>query len=224
MLHPTLARLVRRRILNMASVTDQKLPVTPAQAVSWFPREELSVTISYIVLGSLWIVLSDDAVDKLFHQPFGTALLQTIKGLNFIFTTGLLLYFVLRRTHHRRRKAEEVSRLAQERFELAARAATDAIWDWDLRTNVIWWSDGFQKLFGTDDAGSPSAVDSWKARLHPEDRERVAAGLHRVVDSGGEAWAAEYRFCRKDGSHAFVQDRGFVLRDAAGQALRMVGA
>jgi PAS domain-containing protein len=51
----------------------------------------------------------------------------------------------------------------------------------------------------------------------------VVASIHHAIDAGAESWSAEYRFQRKDGSYASVQDRGFILRDVAGKAVRMVG-
>ena len=47
-----------------------------------------------------------------------------------------------------RKQAEVALRQSQERFELVTRATSDAIWDWNLETNYIWWNEGFQKLFG----------------------------------------------------------------------------
>ena len=47
--------------------------------------------------------------------------------------------------------------------------------------------------------------------------------IHDAIATRTEAWSSEYRFRRKDGSHAIVQDRGYILRDPAGHATRMVG-
>ena len=48
--------------------------------------------------------------------------------------------------------------------------------------------------------------------------------MRRLIDSGGESWSDEYRFRRRDGSYAEVLDRGHVIRDSAGKAVRMIGA
>src|SRR5262245_34545835 len=112
------------------------------------PLAELGAIVIYVVFASAWQVFSDDFLDLLMGDPIDTLPLKVLRGLNFILTTGLVLYFVLRRSYNRRRLAEEASRLNRERFEAVARAATDVIWDWNLATNAIWWSDGFQKVFG----------------------------------------------------------------------------
>ena len=64
----------------------------------------------------------------------------------------------------------------------------------------------------------------WFERLHPEDRERVEHSLQAAIAGGGETWSAEYRFLCGDGQYAYVLDRGYVMRDNSGRAVRMIGA
>lgn len=123
-----------------------------------------------------------------------------------------------------RKQAEELVHLSNERFQTMARATNDAVWDWDLVTNALWWNDGFQTLFGYAAVEIEPDVSSWITRLHPEDLARVEAGIHQAIESGENRWSDEYRFRRQDGSYAEVFDRGFILRDARGQAVRMIGA
>src|SRR5208283_3687970 len=96
------------------------------------PFEEIGITGCYILIAGLWCVFSDDIFDWLLGAPLNSPALQTLKGINFVTTTGLLLYLVLRRSARNRRLAEEASRLSQERFESVALATTEAIWDWNL--------------------------------------------------------------------------------------------
>ncbi|CAA9484983.1 MAG: hypothetical protein AVDCRST_MAG39-272 [uncultured Sphingomonadaceae bacterium] len=122
------------------------------------------------------------------------------------------------------KRAEAALRETEERYRLAARATNDAIWDWNLRTDRVRWNEAVCALFGyaPGDVGPSGAW--WKDNIHPDDRERVAAGIHQVIDGDAENWTYEYRFRRADGSFADVLDRGTVLRDADGRALRMVSA
>src|SRR6185369_16138107 len=66
--------------------------------------------------------------------------------------------------------------------------------------------------------------DWWTERIHPEDRDRVCAGVWRALDSYGPHWEDEYRFRRSDGRFADVMDRGVIVRDAGGHPVRMVGS
>ncbi|HSE26647.1 MAG TPA: PAS domain S-box protein [Gemmatimonadales bacterium] len=113
---------------------------------------------------------------------------------------------------------------SEERFALAARASDDAIYDWDIRSDRIWWSDSFAELFGHVPASFGPCNDSWERLLHPADRPRVQAGLWEAIRGAGDSWTCEYRFRRADGSWAVVYDRGYILRDAEGAGIRMVGA
>ncbi len=135
----------------------------------------------------------------------------------------------LRDAHHalERRVAESEQRQAQtheseERYRLAGLATNDAIWDWRLADGHVVWNRALATLFGhTLDATS---AEWWLQHIHPDDRPRIDAGIHAVIDGSGTAWSDEYRFLRADGSYAHVFDRGTVLRDAQGRALRMIGA
>jgi PAS domain S-box-containing protein len=132
---------------------------------------------------------------------------------------GIAIWF---RNITQERAAREAVRISEERFRLLSRATTDAIWDTDLVTNSTWRSDGFEKLFGYD-AGDDGRGDQWGTRIHPEDRDRVIASAQQAIDGGSESWSDEYRYLRKDGTVAHVFDRGYIIRDGGGTAVRMIG-
>ncbi len=120
-------------------------------------------------------------------------------------------------------RAQQALRRSEERFRNVARATADAVWDWDLVAGGVWWSEGIQALFGHDPAALEPGLESWTSRVHPEDLEAAHRGIEAAIAGTGERWSAEYRFARADGGWATVLDRGFLIRDAAGRALRMVG-
>ena len=125
--------------------------------------------------------------------------------------------------HTERQQAQQALLRSEERFRNVARATTDAVWDWDLIEGTLWWNEGIQTLFGHLRAGLEPGIESWTTRIHPEDRVRAEGSLRAAVAGHGERWNAEYRFARADGSHALVLDRGFVMRDESGRAVRMLG-
>jgi PAS domain S-box-containing protein len=120
--------------------------------------------------------------------------------------------------------AERALREGLERFQIVARATNDAVWDWNLESDTVWWNEGFETLFGHRRADVEPGAASWTSRLHPDDRARVVRDIHAIIDGGAESWSDEYRFRRADGTYAHVFDRGYVLRDAHGRAVRMIGA
>ncbi|MBD64745.1 MAG: hypothetical protein CME62_06035 [Halobacteriovoraceae bacterium] len=123
-------------------------------------------------------------------------------------------------------KVEEEKRLVSEsRYEYATRATKDAIWDWNLQTNKVRWNKAIVTVFGYEDSAQDSDVQWWYEHIHPEDRERVVAGIHNVIDSkDGEHWEDQYRFLRADGTPAYIFDKGFVVRDEQSLPQRMIGA
>jgi two-component system, NarL family, sensor histidine kinase UhpB len=187
------------------------------------PLHELGLTLVYILVASVWCVYSDELFDDILHLPMHSPALETLKGINFVLATSVVLYLVLRRSFRIRRLAEEARRLSQQRFEAVALAATDAIWDLNLETGIIWGSDGMQKLFGYPPEEVSSKVDWWAERLHPDDKDRVLAAIQEAGQKGGRTWSGFYRFRRKDGTYASVIDRGFILHDHAGKPVRIVG-
>jgi two-component system sensor histidine kinase UhpB len=187
------------------------------------PLPEIALTLAYVAVASLWYVFSEVVLERWAAEPSDSPTNQAIKAVNFILVTSLVLYFVLRRTFRIRRQAQEALRLSYERFQAVALAATDAVWDWNLDTNVLWWSDGIQKLFGYGPDEISNQVEWWLDRLHPEDRERVTAVIRRVTDAGGRTWTGHYRFRRSNGAYAMVLDRGYIIQDAAGKPTRVVG-
>lgn len=121
-----------------------------------------------------------------------------------------------------RLRAEANLRETDERFQLLSKATTDAIWDWNIQSDTLWWNEGYQKLFGhnPDDALD---IPAWRARVHPEDLEAIETGIDQVLASGLDSWSGEYRFQRQNRSYAYVLDRGHVIYDANGKAIRMIG-
>jgi PAS domain S-box-containing protein len=120
-------------------------------------------------------------------------------------------------------RAYEAQHESEERFRLLSKATNDAIWDWDLATNTLWWNEGFETLFGFRRDEVEPTIDSWYNRVHPDEREPVIADVHRAIDGGAASWSGEYRFRRKDGTFAYVLDRGHVIRDAQGKPVRIIG-
>lgn len=122
-----------------------------------------------------------------------------------------------------RERAEEQLRRSEGRLQLVAQATSDAIWDWDPATDELAWGQGFATLFGYDLTAEQPTVASWSVRIHEEDRDRVLEGIHRALDGDTDTWVDSYRFLRADGTVAWVTDRGAILRDDEGRAVRMVG-
>ena len=120
------------------------------------------------------------------------------------------------------RENEQVLRQTEERLQLAARATNDALWDWELGPDVVWWNDAFATLFAR--SGEFPSLETLNALIHPDDRERVGRSLRQFLSSPSDVWTAEYRVRRADGNYAWVLDRGYAIRGEDGTARRMVSS
>jgi two-component system sensor histidine kinase UhpB len=113
---------------------------------------------------------------------------------------------------------------ANERFELAALATDDVLWDWNIQTNSIWWNNRFKEIFLYEDDEIGSDIKSWEKRIHPEDVDKTLKKIYRCIETGAKTWSDEYRFLKKDGTYATLFDRGYIVYDNYGKAMRMIGA
>lgn len=121
--------------------------------------------------------------------------------------------------------AEAVRELAEseERFALAVRGTNDGIWDWDLKTNEVYYAPRFKQLLGYSDAEMKNLFSEFEVRLHEEDREHVLAAL-KAHQEQQVPYDVEYRLKCKDGMYRWFRARGSALRDADGHPYRMAGS
>jgi len=122
-----------------------------------------------------------------------------------------------------RKATEQRLRESEARFQAAAQAIADVLWDWDLTADRLWWSESFETVFGYPVEELAPGPESWTSRIHPEDRVRVESGIRRAIAEKHPQWSDTYRFMHKDGRARYVEDRGRLILDEDGQAVRLVG-
>lgn len=133
---------------------------------------------------------------------------------------GLAVYF---RDVTERHDREMQLRESEARFRAVARATADVIWDWDLKSGLTWWSEGFQTVFGYAPEDIEATYESWVSRLHPEDLEAVWSDIEDAIANRQELWQGQYRFRHQNGSWLHIRDRGYLIFDANGEPSRFVG-
>lgn len=120
-------------------------------------------------------------------------------------------------------KAEKNLLESEDRYKLINRATNDAVWDWNLETDHVWWNEGVRTIFGYAEKDVENTAKWWYEHIHAEDRDSVVESIHEVIDGGGENWSREYRFMTNDGGFKYVFDRGFVIHKND-KPVRMLGA
>lgn len=177
-------------------------------------------------------VLLDSPADLVvLARPSWWTLRRAIAGLALLALVALavvawvvvLRQRVSRQTELIRRRLESEAAL-ERRLQYVMRSTNDIVWDWDLRAETVWRSDGAQSVLEYRPAGRDPYTDWWQARVPPEDRDRVSRGFASVIQGPTQQWSDEYRFRRDTGDYAWMFDRGYVIRDADGHAIRVIGA
>jgi PAS domain S-box-containing protein len=124
----------------------------------------------------------------------------------------------------RRKRAEIAHQNSEERFELAVRGTDAGIWDWDLRTNQVYFSPRWKGMLGYGSEEMSNDFSEWETRLHPDDRERALATVRDYLDGRSEEYELEHRLRHKDGAYRWILARGAAVFDEQGRAYRIVGS
>jgi len=191
------------------------------------------ITIIYVLILMFMAIIGH----KLFVFYFPNSTNETLfkysftKDLIYIIFSGLILKFILYQNETRNKsvfKKLKVTNIeikeSNERYDIVAKATSDTIWDWKIEDDSIIWNKGIYGVFGyqKEDVGSTSKW--WFDRIHPEDSLKMSVKLYSFLEQKTEKWQDEYRFQCADGSYKYVFDRGFLVKDANGKPIRMIGA
>jgi diguanylate cyclase (GGDEF)-like protein/PAS domain S-box-containing protein len=124
-----------------------------------------------------------------------------------------------------RKAAESALRESEERYALAARGSNDGLWDWDLDSGRVYYSERWKALLGYADGEIGEDAGEWFSRAHPEDLEKLREVLRAEQAGGsGQTFECEHRMRHRDGSYRWVRCRGVAVQDAAGRVVRMAGS
>ncbi len=121
------------------------------------------------------------------------------------------------------KKREENLKISYRRFALAAKATREAIYEWDCQSNILHWTENYQILFGYNIDNED--FNTWKSKVHHLDHDRIIQSLDKLMENPDQNfWKNEYRFIKKDKKIAFVEERGYVIRDEKGKPMSMIGS
>jgi len=157
--------------------------------------------------------------------------LSLIKDIIFILITGLVFRFILAKNEKRSitifeklNKTNEEIKESNEKYDIVAKATSDTIWDWKIQEDSINWNKGIESVFGYNPEEVGKTSKWWFDKIHPEDSIRMSIKLYSFIEQKTEKWQDQYRFRCADGTYKYVLDRGFLLKDENGRAIRMIGA
>jgi len=190
------------------------------------------ITLLYILFSILLAVIGYYVLNK-FHTTQDAVFLNYsfIKDIIFIVFSGIIFKIVLTKNDNRNQRIfeklqannEEIKE-SNERYDIVAKATSDTIWDWKIQEDDFIWNKGIQGVFGYKKEEVGKTSKWWFDRIHPEDSIKMSIKLYSFIEQKTEKWQDEYRFKCADGSYKYVFDRGFLVKDEQGNAIRMIGA
>ncbi|MHC0066219.1 PAS domain-containing protein [Nostoc sp. UIC 10890] len=134
----------------------------------------------------------------------------------------------LRRLQEASRAVEELrqqtaqAQLREAQFRMALEAARMGIWNWDLLTNKITWSDNLEALFGLEKGTFNYTYEAFISCIHPRDRDFVRRSHQQAIQNRVK-YNIEFRVVLADGRIRFLASKGVVFGDASGVPVQMSG-
>ncbi len=112
----------------------------------------------------------------------------------------------------------------EERYSLAMRASNDGLWDWDLKTNKICYSNRWKEMLGFNDDEISDTPDEWLSRIHQEDHDRVRASIDAYLEGTASNFEIEYRIRHFSDNYLWMMAKGLAIRTSSGRATRFAGS
>jgi len=121
-----------------------------------------------------------------------------------------------------RKKAEETLKEKETRLRLVAEAANVLVYDYQVETDKIELTRGFNELTGYKADEMPLTGKWWISNIHPEDSDRVVTEINQAVDNADiQGYVVEYRLRHKKGHYLHVKDTAKILRQE--NAVHIIG-
>ncbi|MEM6402162.1 MAG: PAS domain S-box protein, partial [Cyanobacteria bacterium P01_D01_bin.116] len=122
------------------------------------------------------------------------------------------------------KQAEARLRESEERWELTLEGTGDGIFDWNLRTNQVFFSTQYKQMLGYTDSELENSYQGWRNLVHPEDIDSTEATWKAYINHQISQYRAEFRLLCKDNTYKWILARGMAQWNQNGKAIRMVGS
>jgi PAS domain S-box-containing protein len=122
------------------------------------------------------------------------------------------------------KKAGTALKRSSDRFEMITRTTNDAVWEWDLETGKMWGNETHQQLYGLTTTDPVPHEKQWQERLHPDDRASLIKKQADALASDTNVFITEYRFNSEKKGYINIYDRCYIVRNAEGKAIRILGS
>jgi len=120
--------------------------------------------------------------------------------------------------------AELALKQSEERYALVIDASEQGIWDWNVETNEIYFSEQWKKQIGYEDYELKNDLSTWEEHLHPEEKEYCMNAVNAYLNNPFEHYILEFRFRHKDGTYRWIHNKSASLKNNKGKVIRMFGS
>lgn len=120
--------------------------------------------------------------------------------------------------------AEAALRESEERWKFALEGAGDGVWDWNLKTGDVFYSNQLKAMLGYREEDISNRFEEWERLLHPEDSRKFKRAIDLVLLGETVAFTCEFRMLTKDGNWRWILARGKAVEvDASNVPTRIIG-
>jgi diguanylate cyclase (GGDEF)-like protein/PAS domain S-box-containing protein len=170
-------------------------------------------------------VLSVDNRDSMVpFRDIDEAMLTSLADYAAVAIENASLYHKSQLEISERRRVEQALRESEARYALAVRGANEGLWDWNLKTNTIFYSPRWITMIGCSDGEIGNDPQEWFSRIHPDDIEQIKLDILAHIRGVTSHFENEHRMKHKDGSFRWMLSRGIAVFDGGGVAVRMAGS
>jgi len=196
-----------------------------AQTLHYPENTDFSYSKDIEFLGRIWRITC--VPSELYKDKYKTYLPLLVMFFGIVLTC-IFSYVFYKHMHEEHRikqlVKQQTSELLQigERLEFAIEGAQLGLWEWNITTGELYWSERIAPLFGYTDVFLETSYDNFVAAIHADDRASVLSAINSCIEEG-EVYNIEHRVVWPDGQIKWVQETGNVVRDKKGIALKMIG-
>lgn len=188
------------------------------------------ITIIYLLIAVILATFLYKITSQ-YLKPENYLLFNLIKDFILIILTGIAFRYILSKNENRSKNIFErlentnsEIKESNQKYDIVAKATSDTIWDWKIQEDKLNWSKGIKAVFGYEEDQVGDNSSWWFGNIHPKDSIKMSIKLYSFLEQKTEKWQDEYRFKCADNTYKYVLDRGFLLKDEKGKAIRMIGA
>lgn len=196
---------------------------TPTMLQKFSPA--LLLALSYLVLGSIWILVSDFVLANLVGD--NTQLyqkIQSVKGLSFVIFCSFFLFFVSQTFYKKISKSLQNSEEMLGRYKALGQATKEGIVDLDLTSDDAEINEQMQNFIGSTESKVQKFSKVYRKRIHPDDLIRIAKNFEDTLNTKSNLWQVDYRYKMNGNKYHDMISRGYIIRDQDQKPFRIIAA